>query len=144
MTDDLQENKEASFWFGLFIIIAMSMIVLHFVLRLFLDLYWIDRQANIQIQNPNNIKQSCLYFAGYRNTKHGKLKAYSVDSITFSYANHTIGSFKGKAPFTAEKARQFYDDVDKYQQSKCYKVAYIHLDYWIVKKTYLYDYFGVE
>lgn len=82
---------------------------------------WIDKQANIKTQNPKNIKQSCLHFAGYYNTKYAKNnQRYSVDGIIFDSSGSMgyLGDDVGN-PMTAEKHRQFYDDVDKYQYSKC-------------------------
>lgn len=115
------------------------LLLLYFPLIVFLDPYWINRQASLKMQDPSNLTTSCVSFVRYTRLD-GRI--YFVDGITFN--DFSIKVFEG-VPASGKKIRQFYDDVDKYQHSvKCYKVSYLHLDYILAEKTYIYDYFGFE
>lgn len=135
-------------FFNIYYYVCLIGLLVYMVSRFYIGFEYIDKQANIKAQDPKNIKQGCLYFVGYTNTKYTKNEhKYYIhqDELFFSTADGTMGYLGDIAPMTANKKyHQFYDDINKYQQSKCYKVAYIHLDYWVEKETYLYDYFGVE
>lgn len=120
------------------------LLLLYLPIKFFVGLYWIDRQASIKMQNPNNLTTSCVSFVRYTRvggrTTHPTTE-YSVDGIVFN--SFSMKVFEGTPAW--DKIRQFYDDVDKYQHSvKCYKVSYLHLDYILAEKTYIYDYFGFE
>lgn len=109
----------------------------------FLDHYWLDRKANTLAQNPDNIKQDCLYFVKKVGDKHmGSINMYRIDNITFDEIDKD--AIKNSPYMENEKYRNLNANVETHKQSKCYKVSYIHLDYFISKKTYLYDYFGME
>lgn len=146
MNDELQDSKRrAPLWIVTIYFTVISISITYLLLTAFFHGYWLNRQANIQAKNPSNLKHGCLQFLEYRRVKYeSKSRQYFVNGIEFNDSNLTQGIFLNNAPFNYEKSLQFRADVDKYQQSKCYKVAYIHLDYIIFKKTYIYDYFGVE
>lgn len=128
-----------------FTIFAAPTAIIYFIILVFLDHYWLDRQANNLAKNPDNIKQDCLYFVkniGVGGRTISSAQQYRLNDIIFD-SDSSMGFLKNP-PLTTNKIHQFYDDIENHKQSKCYKVAYIHLDYFISKKTYLYDYFGMQ
>lgn len=147
MSKLFQEELSKQDKFGLICFLCVIVFLFPYILlQNIIEHVWIDKQANIKVQDPKNLKQGCLYFVGYKNTKYSKnLNHYYIhqDKLFFSDANNTKGYFTHPVPID-EKYRKFYNDVDSYKGTKCYKVIYLHLDYWIAEKTYIYDYLGME
>lgn len=103
-----------------------------------------DKQAIVKLKDPSNIKQGCLYFVKIYKVKYGTARQYRVNNMTFSDYDMFLKE-DNFTPFKkGDKAQQFYTDTDTYGRSQCYKVAYLQMNYIIVKKTYIYDYFGME
>lgn len=127
----------------LFVIILLFGII-YMVSTTFIEFYWIDKQANDKARNPNNLTISCISFIRITNVGSrtpNPVREFYADNLVF-YDN-TIETLDN-SPMSMKKMSQFYHDVDKYRDSKCYKVSYLHLDYILAKKTYIYDYFGFE
>lgn len=71
--------------------------VMQVPVRIYLNPYWMNKQARIQVQNPDNLKVSCVSFVEYTRvggrTSHPATK-YSVDGIEFdSFSMTALDNF---------------------------------------------------
>lgn len=73
MSKLFQEELSKQDKFGLICFLCVIVFLFPYILlQNIIEHVWIDKQANIKVQDPKNLKQGCLYFVGYKNTKYSK------------------------------------------------------------------------
>ena len=101
---------------------------------MFMNLWGYDAILKYKLQSPKNIIETCVYYRGKSKSKYSSGYYINVDNHVYD----TIRLDKEAFP-SGLTWRDFYEDLKK-NQSGCYKIKYVQLNFILAKKIFIYDY----